>query len=225
MKVLILIILLFNFNCIKFNRIQSSDYSSTQFNDFIACFHRVDVPFSLDRKDVFDCSRYFYDTLTHNYRSDMYPVVGEQFKQFIPNDILEENHLSCIRCLYVFPEYNEETRVLIAKDFMENGEQRELKIFLINFVGDGKIQSFIEVAGYGIDLWEAFLSVDNNFIVTRVKYRFIENNDFQHDDLFFLSETINVCEITNTGYFECNDLTSRNGYFKGVLEGYLFVTD
>jgi hypothetical protein len=224
MKILFAILLLLYGNCFIHEVSQANRHSNNDFEYFVNLFKQVDLPLSLDRKYLFDCSKLFYDQEISKYRYDMFVELSEDFKNFIPDEILGNHPINQFRCLFVLPKHKDQYQLLIAKDFFEENEQYKLMIYLINYNNNGSFLSFLEVAGYRIDFWESFVMINEDFNITIMKYQFIENDENKYSNLFYMKESISICGFNPGGDLDCEEKPSRLGYFEGVIEGYNFVT-
>jgi hypothetical protein len=183
------------------------------FNKYIGVFKTKSIPFHMDRQQVLD--------LRNNINS--YTMIVDSLKQFIPDELKKTHPVSTFRSLYLFPKKNDITTVLLFQDFINQYEMEVIKSFLVTYNVKGIIIDYQEIAGVNIEVWETFMSVNDNFIFERKNYKFRIHNDKENIKYFSSVETTSKYEIKTDGKIELLYESKIEGYFEGTNEGYKYV--
>jgi len=195
----------------------------SQFQNYLNFFTSKALPLKINRKTVFGLSKTIYDSVSHAYKENKYPKLKNNFNCFIPKEIKGSDPIENIRCLFILPSLNDITLVVIAKDFIQDNDQKILKIFLITYDSNGVALDYMALAGYYIDLEEEFCLIEKDFHITTKQYKLKESPDKNHPELFYLNETLINLEIDVKGTLTKNFEQKRDGYFEGDWSDYKYI--
>lgn len=183
------------------------------FENYLRSFEKQPLPFSLDRKAVFEMMN----------NESQYSEIKDDFKIFIPIELKNNFPNSTFRSQYLFPSHNSIIVALIFQDYINEYEVRIVKNHVVSYDAKGTVIDYVELAGVATDAWEAFGEITNDYVVVRKLYQFRINNDVEMAKFFLLVETLYEYSITNFGMIENTKETERIGYFAGDWKGYSFL--
>lgn len=183
------------------------------FSHYLTAFEVQTLPFKMDRKDV----------LRLGNLDNSFPEIKDSLKLFIPEELRNSHPNSTFRSLYLLPNKNDITTVLILQNLVNKYGAKVIKTHIVTYNTDGKILSFQELAGVNIDVWETLILINSEYVIKRRNYQFKINKDIENIKFYHSIETIFTYEIKLDGSIDETKKLIREGYFKRDWTGYYFV--
>lgn len=211
-------------NCSSQNSEASSNDEQEHFKAYVNLFKPIELPLVWDRKAVFNISWSVYDERTQTYRKDNYTSIPHNLIEFIPKKIRDGVGDYHYRAIYWLPPNDDIVSLIVAKDAMDGEDQSMLFLYLVTYNRHGTVLSHALIAGYHIDFWEEFMTMEDQRSIIKARSVFLERTNRKHLNLSYQTQTINKCFIGSNGLVECQEVQSQTGYFEGDWMGYRFVT-
>ena len=215
----ILLFLLVFSNCNPKEK-KPNDLTDVDFPKFLRNFKVKELPLIIERDSLFSLKKQIYDTAKLAHVNNIYPRLDQEYKIFLPVRLRGE--LANIRCIYRF-KTNFGVSVIVADDTITEGDQSALKLFLINYSNLGDILDFLEIAGYSIDVSEAFVTIDKKNSIDRVNYLFKQCLDIDQGKYTCAQERKTIFEMNKKGEIIKVNEEIRDGAFEGDERGYHFI--
>lgn len=202
-----------SFRCILIQA-QSESRIDERFKEFLECFQNKSLPLKLDRKETFELA---------TNSPERFLKVTNKYKEYLPEELQTGSNCNNFRCLYALDKYFDYIPLLIAKDYFEENDQRQLEVFLVIFDTTGTIHDYKLIAGFIIDSKETFTTVDTDYLITINQYQFKYLKDNKYPRLFNAEEIIETCHLNKLGKINCSVQKSTSGYFEGDWTGYKLI--
>lgn len=222
--ILISVALLF-VNCWSQDTEKMSNDEPKRFRSFINSFQPNGLPLYWDRRAVFNLSWSVYNEETQEYRTDAFPILPDSLIIFLPNEVRNGDEEIQFRAIYRLKSGEDFKSIIVAKDVLESGEQSKLLLYLVTYDHQGMPISHVLIAGYHIDYWELFLTMDDIGSFNMANSLFLDRTDNRHPDLSYQTKTTANCITNQFGVIECKVVQAQTGFFEGDWVGYRFISN
>ncbi|WP_421920914.1 hypothetical protein [Marinifilum sp.] len=184
------------------------------FSDYLRTFKEKSLPVKLSRKHVLEL-----EDLNNNLTE-----IKDSLLVFIPSELRKNFTSSTFKRLYLLPKHCNNKVVLLLHKFINQYDANVFKVYMVIYGNSGNILDYKELAGFNLDVWEAFLAIDENYKISRKVYNFKLNDDLQAE-YFHLLETSYEYELNTRGFIKELSKFKQEGYFDGDSSGYKLVEE
>lgn len=213
--IILLLIITINSKCYNIgkNNLKFEIIGKDLFSEYLETFKSQFLPFSIDRKELYELSRKISE-------KNSFAVIKDIYKKYIPSEIKINYPESNFRSLYALPDLNDIKIVLIAQVIEFGNEQDFLKIYMLNYNSNGEILDYHEVAGYKTDITEKYMQIEEGYKIKTKLYHFKLNNDEQNLNLSHAIETTHNFELNSKGGIVVKGISKTEGYFELYSKGF-----
>ncbi|TKG87737.1 hypothetical protein EYV94_27980 [Puteibacter caeruleilacunae] len=180
------------------------------FLDYLKCFNEKSLPIKLNRTQV----------LALEDLNNSLTEIDTNLHAFVPAELKKNFNDSKFKGLYVLPKKYGKNVVLLLHGYVDQYEANVFKLYLVIYDDDGDVTDYQEVAGFILDVWEAYLSIDENYDVRKKTHNYKINRDSKYA---ILVETNYIYRLSAIGLINEQSKFSREGFFDEDSHEYKFM--
>ncbi len=174
-------------------------FSCTSTSDFqeeyLRHFNRTELPFSIDRANIFEYKKIVFNKITETHHRSEYPILDSSNYKYIKTKDVDEIEY---RCLYKFELSDDNWATIIIEDYIEDDEINEVWFVLYTYNRQGEIIETLLLGGYKIDYKEQFYSIDKELNISTELYEFLPPPDNDYDNIY-AKKTTKKYKLLTTG--------------------------
>jgi hypothetical protein len=189
---------------------------SKKFENYFEKFRKTDLPFKIDRNNLFSFDKMIYDKDSNIHKLNVYPELDKKYFDYL---ILNNNENVKYRFCFSIKGTKNYKAVVIIRDVIidDEDDQSQVWLDLYTYNNEGEIIDLLTLAGYEIDVKEQFVFINNNYEIQIDSFTFLPNpkDDFEH---IFANQTTNKYAISSNGKITLTSSNVKNGKFK-LIDG------
>ncbi len=171
--------------------------NSQLFEEYCGKFKKTSLPISI-------CS---FNMFNEN------PTIKDDYKIFIPQELKNQYPNNTFRYLYLLPSNNNNIVALIFQDYLDEYENETLRLYIVSYNTGGDIIDYQELAGYCLDGWDTYLSINKDYLIQRDSNKPLGYLNSEEKTGMRMEQTIYEYIINEDGLFKETKRTTREGYF------------
>lgn len=186
---------------------------SAIFQEYLNTFEKKNLPLLMDSSSAL------------HILDDTKKIIEDDFQQFIPMGLKKQYPNNNFRYLYLLPNNKDIIVTLIFQEYMDKYENDIVNQYIVTYDTLGNVIDYQELAGYFIDMWDAFMSISDDYTIKRDLYNFIPfpEKEPKYNKYFLLEQTISEYRISESGAIIETKKITREGYFDGDIQRYHLI--